>query len=435
MEPSRQLAQALGAVTVPARELAAGLDAGPDAQLVARQAMEIVFPERLGDASFQASILRSSLDNIDAMWRIIAGRDPLETTTPLGAFAFAETAAQVGVPVSQFERVYRVGAGLVWRCWYDHALAHATDSEVELSELIAAPSMIIHAYIDGVLSPVLERYDATCLAHHGTREHLRRSILRQALDGGAALDEREIEEALGIELDGEHIAFVVRGERPPDRTDLLAYVESACGAQTALVYRNGVQAWVVWLSRPGGFGEQRLLALRDALERSGALVALGEPGTGLGGLGASGRDALETARLQDMIGSEVAPVLSFADVRLEALFLTDPERARRFVHDELKSLDSSHERIRRLRDTALTWLTTGSHVGTASRLGVHEHTVRNRVAQIEVLLGRPLASRRTELLVALRLKRILDDAGEQSPGAGPFAAERATANVNRIARL
>jgi hypothetical protein len=421
-------------VTGAARELAAGLDAGPDASLVARQAMEIVFPERLGDASFHASILRSSLDNIDAMWRIIAGRDPLETTTPLGAFAFAETAAQVGVPVSQFERVYRVGAGLVWRCWYDHALAHATETGVPLSELLAAPSMIIHAYIDGVLSPVLARYDATVLAHHGTREHLRRSILRQALDGGAALGEREIEEALGIALGGEHLAIVVRAEAAPDR-DTLAVMTRACGAETSLVYRHGVRAWVVWLSRPSGFGEPLLLALRDALERRGASVALGEPGTGLAGLGASGRDALETARLQEMIGLEAAPVLSFADVRLEALFLSDPERARRFVHDELKSLDVADERTRRLRDTALMWLTTGSHVGTAGRLGVHEHTVRNRVAQIEELLGRPLASRRTELLVALRLKRILDDAGEHGVVPGPLAVEMAPANVNRVPRL
>jgi hypothetical protein len=41
--------------------------------------------------------------------------------------------------------------------------------------------------------------------------------------------------------------------------------------------------------------------------------------------------------------------------------------------------------------------------------------VRNRLAQIDELVGRPIAKRRTELLVALRL-RLLLDAGDTADG-------------------
>jgi DNA-binding PucR family transcriptional regulator len=38
---------------------------------------------------------------------------------------------------------------------------------------------------------------------------------------------------------------------------------------------------------------------------------------------------------------------------------------------------------------------------------VHENTVRNRLRAAEELLGVPLTGRRTELMVALRLERLL----------------------------
>jgi DNA-binding PucR family transcriptional regulator len=145
------------------------------------------------------------------------------------------------------------------------------------------------------------------------------------------------------------------------------------------------------------------------LEGAAERIAVGTVAQGLEGIGATGRDALEAARLQDLLGT-TENLLTFDDIRLEALFLTEPERARRFVSDELRELGEDDVRVGRLRETALSWLLTGSFVSTAAHLGLHEHTVRNRVAQAEDLLGRTLVSRRTELLVALRLKRLLDAA-------------------------
>lgn len=421
VEASLQLAGALGPVSDAAQRLAGDLNANSDARFVADQCMKLVFPERADDQRFREAMLCSSYEKIDAMWRIIGGHDELDATTPLGAFAFAETAAEIGITLPEFEQVYRVGAGLVWLCWYRHALERAALHDVPVEDLIGAPTLLIHAYIDRVFAPVYERYDAARAEHLGTSDHRQQSILRQVLSGTKPLAEAETEQALGVRLDGEHLAFVVRGDAGVDPADLARRVKSACGISDSLVYRHE-SAPVVWLSASSRFRPLQLRRVREALEGTGLPIAIGEPSSGLQGLGATGRDALEASRLQQKLGCQATPLLSFADVRLEALFLSEPERARRFVLDELGPLDSPDARMRRLRDTALVWLTAGSHVSAATQLNVHEHTVRNRVAQIEELLGRPLTGRRTELLVALRLKRILD---EEAPRAAAVGAARA----------
>lgn len=404
-----QFHTALGEVPPQARELARSLDPAGAARFVADKATELVYPERLGDDGFREIIYRSSLDNIDMMWRIIAGRASLDGTAPVGALAFAETAAELGVPISQFERVYRVGVGLVWICWYEAAIAYAERTQTELTVLLSAPTMIIHSYIDALLQPMLERYDATRADTRRTRDHLRRNILREALDGAAVLQDPEAVQALGVSAGGEHLAFATRGERlDPDA--LAEAAREACGAAAALSYRHAVDVWVVWLWHPGSFDPAGLDALRVALERDGALIALGDVASGADGLGLTGRDALEAGRLQELLGDE-SRVLAYTDVRLEALLFAEPDRARRFVRAELRALgEADDERVERLRETAMVWLSTGSNVATAARLGLHEHTVRNRIAQAEELLGHALAGRRTELLVALRLRRMLASA-------------------------
>jgi DNA-binding PucR family transcriptional regulator len=125
-------------------------------------------------------------------------------------------------------------------------------------------------------------------------------------------------------------------------------------------------------------------------------------------LGSTAQDALDAARLQDLLADAAPDVVSFDELRLEALLLDDPDRARRFVRAELGELNRDDARTAALRETARVWLTSGSNINTASRLGVHEHTVRNRIAQIEQLVGRSTTERRTELLVALRMRRLLD---------------------------
>jgi DNA-binding PucR family transcriptional regulator len=93
------------------------------------------------------------------------------------------------------------------------------------------------------------------------------------------------------------------------------------------------------------------------------------------------------------------------DVRIEALGVEAAGAARRLVAAELASLG---ELSPRTRETLEAWLVTGSRVGAAARLGVHEHTIRNRLRHVDGLLGPGWEKRRTELHVALRLAAVLD---------------------------
>jgi hypothetical protein len=391
------------------------MDLDKDAEYITDHLMRIVFPERDADDAFRELLRRNAWDNLDIMWRIVAGRDEIEAKPPFGALAFSDMAAELNVSLSEFERIYRVGAGLVMSLWHLHALEYAAAHDVPLENLLGAPAMIVHAYIDGQISAMLCRFEAAQAEHLRTRERLQVSVLRQALDGSAALSEPEIEEALHIRLRGQHVGVAVHTERDPSESGLLRHLERAAGGARGLPYRHGVRLWLIWLSQAQALPPEALTELRAALERSGFRAAIGEPAGGLSGLGATGRDAVEAARLQDRLGDHAEPVVSFDDLRLEVLILNDPVRARRFVRDELRGLGADDIRTEVLRDTARQWLTTGSNVVTAQRMNVHEHTVRNRLTQIETLVGRPIVNRRTELLVALRLNRLLEQATE-TPG-------------------
>jgi DNA-binding PucR family transcriptional regulator len=103
----------------------------------------------------------------------------------------------------------------------------------------------------------------------------------------------------------------------------------------------------------------------------------------------------------------MSSVLQYRDVRLEALLLADEDSARRFVAEELGPLAGPDARLARIRETLLVSLSTGSHVGAAALLGIHENTVRNRIRQAEELLPGAMTGRRIEVQVALRLERVL----------------------------
>jgi DNA-binding PucR family transcriptional regulator len=91
--------------------------------------------------------------------------------------------------------------------------------------------------------------------------------------------------------------------------------------------------------------------------------------------------------------------------------MANPVSARAFVRAELGRLGDDDRLAARLRETVEASYRCGSHVTTAAMLHLHEHTVRNRLQKAAELLGRPLSERRTELQVALRLARLLDQDG------------------------
>lgn len=92
---------------------------------------------------------------------------------------------------------------------------------------------------------------------------------------------------------------------------------------------------------------------------------------------------------------------------LDLFLLRDTPRARIYVEKTLGLLAAQSAESARLCETVEAWMNFGSHIAAAEYLGIHEQTVRNRLARAETLLGTNLRQNRTEIEVALRLRHVL----------------------------
>jgi hypothetical protein len=387
-----------------ARALAADVDADRAASAVIEDIRVAVWPS-LEDPSFQAALSRSVHDNVHAVLDLLAGRTDA-CVIPSGALEFADVAAYLDIPAAELEKAYRVGIASLWWRWWSAARTRAGDGP-GLEELIGRPTRTIHAYFDDVLDAVIPRYQEVSAERNRSRRDHRRIVLAQILDGSIDAITEELDRILGYSLGDTHLAVVIETAGISLPATDIARLRDAADARGTLLAQHTARTSLVWLGRPGGFEPTNLSRLRRALVDTGHAIAVGEPADGVAGLRRTRQHALETQRVQHALGIDGCRCLWAHEVRLEMLLLGDKQRARDFLTDELGPLGAGDSFARRLRETLLAWLTMGSHGSAAAMLGVHENTVRNRLRAAEELLGVPLTGRRTELMVALRLERLL----------------------------
>jgi|GEM_PF-2360621 len=180
-------------------------------------------------------------------------------------------------------------------------------------------------------------------------------------------------------------------------------VEDAWRGRTLRVCADAQTLWL-WLAADSPD--------RSALPRlafglpPGTLLGLGDPGEGRVGFIESHRQALVALRLAPSAGRAIA----YEQVALVALLAQDPSRAREFMARELGQLNAEGNEAERLRATVRAYLDCQLNVAsTAALIHVHENTVKHRLGQIRMRLGRSVRARATELDVALRLREL--DAG------------------------
>lgn len=387
-------------------DAAAALDVDALADDVSAVLMRDVFGDRRADRRFCGLVAESTRGNLTNIRDVFGDRVRVEDTRATdGALELACVAAELRLPEAALERAYRAGQNRFWASWFRAARTHAAGSGQDLGVYLERPSDQLFGYIGHVLDDVGARYRAVAADRASGREHLRETVLRRIADGDPALHEDEIERVLGYPPGAAHAFVVLRPGGVGGTSVGPEPLRHAVGALATLTHREGVDDWGVWLALPDRLGPGAIARLRRALGATDAVASIAGAGTGLAGMRAARARALDVTRVQRALG-DVPRVVSDRDVRLETLLLDDPERAEGFVREELGPLAGSDERAARLRHTLLTWLSAGSHVSTAATLGVHEHTVRNRIREIEGLIGVPVAGRRAELQVALRLHRV-----------------------------
>lgn len=382
-------------------------------QVVARD-VAVAFPGLAHDTRFVEHLRQSVRENLDLLQRVLAGRLPMAGVHLEQPLEFARVQARLRIPQTALQRSYRVGFATMWQAWADRLQAAAAAAGVPRDEALQALARLtttIFEYQDHVASQVAESFTRVDDALGRTRAHVRQGLIREILRGdhGSLAPSDLI--TLDHDLTGVHVAVLLPGVPEGAAGQLMVGMRARTMLRQTLLHPLDLNRTLVWLTSPSGWSAERLRQLRDGLGDSGVVASVSEPLTGLAGFRESFEQAADVQRVREAWGPAAAPrVLCHPDVALEILLMRDPERARRFVRTELGPLADATPEAARLRETLEVSFRLGSHVSTAEHLQLHEHTVRNRLHRAEEHLGRPLAERRTELQVALRLQRLLDDA-------------------------
>ena len=228
-----------------ARELAGRVDADAMAEGVSAEILRRCYAEHADDPGFVDALDRSVRDNIRAIVGLLAGRVELESVTPADALAFADLSASLDIPAAMLPRAYQVGVGDFWRQWFDRCRIEAAEQDIPLDELVREPTILLFAYIDHILESVVGQYDQTRADMVRTREHLRRTVLAQVLDGSAdTSDPAELELALAYPC-------ARRTSRSASRRPTAPRWRAArrrWARRRRWSHQSGARRWTVWLA-------------------------------------------------------------------------------------------------------------------------------------------------------------------------------------------
>lgn len=382
---------------------------GLGAELAAFVLREIPEYHGLDNDEIRRITVTSGRVNVGAILSMLQfGIPPEAIRQPSGGVDFAHAMIHRGVDLAAILRTYRLGHDRLWDTWI-RFIADRIDDPALLAGVVRRSSALMFAYFDAVGRELAADYDVE-------RERWLRSAaaVRDAAVERILAGDLEDPEAAGLalrhELRRHHLAFAIwspagdRDAQHADRAELVAgQVATVLDAGRPLVVRPSGDALWGWASRFDAFPAE-LLAGLESLDGEGLLIAAGEPGWGVDGFRESHAQACAAQRVARLTPSP-ATLTGYRAVALVSAVSSDVEAARRFARAELGPLGEDSAAAARLRDTLAAYLAEGgSPTRAARRLGVHEKTIAYRVRRIEELLGHPVAERRAELDLALRVR-------------------------------
>ena len=379
--------------------------------VVVQRDIAAAFVPYADDEAFVEHLRASVQENLAALRAFLSGTLALEEIRLDRPLNFGNVQAQLRIPQSSLQRSYRVGFVAMWEAWMRAVWSSARERGVPRDEAVAAVLGItqrIFAYQDHVAYQVAEEFSRTEEALGRSRRQVRQGLVRGLLGDDPQVPTPADRVTIGYDLDWHHLAVLLPACAEADAERLLGRLRAATHVPQSLVHAVDLASTVLWLGRPVAWQPADLAEVTSVLGGSGLTVCISEPAEGVGGLRQSFRQVQAIERVRSASpSSDAPPLLSYQDVALEILLLHDPTLARAFVRKELGPLAEGSLEAARLRETLEVSYRLASHVATAELLAVHEHTVRNRLQKTEQLLGHPLAERRTEVQVALRLHRLV----------------------------
>ena len=359
---------------------------------------EVTDPELL-----RSLLARATLEKLETLAQLARRTITLDEVTAQAALAFAAEVGRQGISEQILERSYRIGTEALWNSWMAIVERHCARTGDPVADVVRASIPILFGFVDRMLFVSLASYHEAVAQRHQTIEYRRIRLVEQLLDGTLAEPGTSAEALLGYTFARHHLAAVLDAGESADNQRLADELKRACHAADLLLLERRGAPTELWL----GLRSQMTGSMRAALEArtvsTGRRIAFGDVAPGLDGFRASIATARDAARIQTMLSNDAPQVLWADDVRVEMLALHNPAGARALVRSMLGTALERGLLTGRVRETLDAWLVSGSYVGAASVLGVHEQTVRQRLRRLEDALGRSLHDRRTELHVALRL--------------------------------
>ncbi|HEY1507969.1 MAG TPA: helix-turn-helix domain-containing protein [Solirubrobacteraceae bacterium] len=373
----------------------------------------------LADVNADPELRASTYASTDSVLRLIVdlsrtGRPPREAVPPPAAVDYAREFVQRGLPLDSLLRAYHIGQATFFRRWSIQAHEIVTDPH-ELTEAVELGADWTFDYVEKLSDGLVKRYAEE-------RERWIRSaaaVRSQVIDAVLAGEPVDVERAggrLGYELGRNHLAFAIWSDAPHDRGDIaLAMIEraalelaSSLGVAAPLLVPRARLCLAGWI---GSRGDDQIVDLEhahiDGQSFPTVLTAFGSPGVGVAGFARSHREAFHARRIAQLTQQRAGTVTRYETVALAALASTDVEEAREFVRAELGQLLGDDDQSVRLSATLRVYLEENMSPSRASRrLGVHEHTITNRIKAAQELLPHPIEQRAAELQVALRLIRL-----------------------------
>jgi len=405
-------------------------DAAPDSvawtELAARLSTETAWRRRVieeitdaivrelpafGRDSELAAAVRDSVDDNARLFiaMVERGVDPASAEPPAMAGAFIRMVVHRGIPVDALTQTYRTAHGAFWRTWVSELRAAISDPN-ELATALEQGSGYMFTFIDTLTASAQRLYAEERARWIRSADAVRAQTVRELLDG-LPIDAAAAGRRLRHALDREHLAIVAwstdGGVGAASLEPALRALVEPLGAGQPLTTVLGTGLLAGWVGSRNGFEPDALDALRldpAAVGDLGAIVAVGTPSRGVDGFRLAHLEAMHARRVAQLRLAPPGSVVRYGDVAVAALASADQEQARRFVEGHLGALLGDDRESRRLLETLEAYLEEhASPRHAAARLGVHENTVAARIRTTETRLGRPLAGRTTELLVALRL--------------------------------
>ncbi|MBX7444615.1 MULTISPECIES: CdaR family transcriptional regulator [unclassified Arthrobacter] len=394
-----------------AAEAAGEIDLGQLAEGVVSACLTAVFGRYRRDDEFVLALRASVWQNLSAIRQLLTGTAGLGTSPRDHVHAFATVQAKLVIPQTLLQRSYRVAFFQIWSAWSARLDAAAKRLNVERDDALAAQcdlSVLIFAYQDQVASEVADIYASDYDLLSQSRGHLRQRIVRDLLAEATQAIPPSDAAILGYPLQANHVAIILPSTKEADCGSIREALRKQLPGIQTLVQPRSLQSVTMWAGYPRAWSQKQQGKLVEALQGASVMASFSRAHQGMEGFRQAYREAIAVESVREGWQDNDAPrLLSYENVALEILLLRDVPAAAGFVAAELGPLSEPTPEAERLRQTLALWLDLNSHVSTAEKLGVHEHTVRNRLKRIDDLLGQPWQTRRTELRVALRLLRMV----------------------------